>query len=69
MSIRVGLLPTNLDGAAMLAIGKLTTSTKRARALSVHLGPIAESRARIRGEKMSPPIPDPERINPIAEPR
>jgi hypothetical protein len=69
ISICVGLLPTNLDGDTVNAMGKLIINTKNARVLNVHLGPIAESKPRMVGEKTSPPIPAPERINPIAEPR
>jgi hypothetical protein len=67
--ICVGLLPTNLDGDAVTAIGIEITNTKNANALNVHLGPIMESNARIIGENTSPPIPEPERMRPIAEPR
>jgi hypothetical protein len=69
MSMCVGLLPTKRDGDAVTAIGKLITNTKNARVLKVHLGPIADSEARMMGENTSPPIPAPERMNPIAEPR
>jgi hypothetical protein len=69
ISMCVGLLPTNLEGAAVTVIGKPTTSTKKARARNVHLGPMEESKARMMGEKTSPPIPAPERIKPIADPR
>jgi hypothetical protein len=65
----VGLLPTKREGEAVIAIGSETSKLRKQRKRSVHLGPIAVIKARIRGEKTSPPIPAPERMNPIAEPR
>jgi hypothetical protein len=69
ISICVGLLPTNLDGEAVTAIGIPISNTKNVRVLNVHLGPTTESKPRMMGEKTSPPIPAPERMNPIADPR
>ena len=65
----VGLLPTNLDGEAVIAIGKEMMRLSRERARRVHRGPMAVRRARIMGERTRPPIPAPERMKPIAEPR
>ena len=59
----------NRDGAAVTAIGNAIISTRKESKRSVHLGPIDVRRKRIKGEKMSPPIPAPDKINPIAEPR
>jgi hypothetical protein len=57
------------DGEALMAMGRDMTTFSKERVRSVQRGPMDVRRARIRGEKTRPPIPAPERMNPIAEPR
>jgi hypothetical protein len=60
MSMCVGLLPTNLDGAAVSAIGREMRRFRKERERRVQWGPRCVSRTRIIGEKIRPPIPAPE---------
>lgn len=61
--------PMKRDGEAVMAMGRETTRFSPARNRNVHRGPIAVSKNRTRGEKIKPPMPAPERMKPIAEPR
>jgi len=65
----VDLRPMNRDGVAVMAIGREITTFKKARARRVHRGPMDVRRKRIRGENTKPPIPAPERMKPMADPR
>ena len=59
----------NRDGEAVTAIGSDTRRFMKQSTRNAHRGPIEASKARIIGEKIKPPIPAPERMKPIAEPR
>lgn len=57
------------DDDAVMAMGSDMTRFMSARARNVQRGPMEDRSARIIGENTKPPIPEPARMKPIAEPR
>ena len=53
----------------MTAMGSEMTKFSKERRRRVQRGPMAVKRKRTNGEKMRPPIPAPESMKPIADPR